>query len=186
MDQEYGAPCGTDFNPRSPWGERRFSTISSKSLSSYFNPRSPWGERPGIRGTTISPKSNFNPRSPWGERLAVEPQLGARDNFNPRSPWGERLMGSRFSSSDTRFQSTLPVGGATRYKLADGKPVEHFNPRSPWGERLDSLFQQATNYFISIHAPRGGSDTRSCWCNLAVRISIHAPRGGSDCNTCGC
>ena len=37
---------GTDFNPRSPCGERRYVTDVSKSVSHDFNPRSPCGERP--------------------------------------------------------------------------------------------------------------------------------------------
>ena len=57
-------------------------------------------------------------------------------NFNPRSPWGERLDSTISRSDMMRFQSTLPVGGATR-------PV------------YDRLLH---NRKISIHAPRGGSD----------------------------
>ena len=34
---------------------------------------------------------------------------------------------------------------------------------------------------ISIHAPRGGSDLHpTCWSKSRAIISIHAPRGGSD------
>ena len=55
--------------------------------------------------------------------------------FNPRSPWGERLTRQLVSFGKSRFQSTLPVGGATN-------PGAH------------GLFIT----FISIHAPRGGSD----------------------------
>ena len=56
--------------------------------------------------------------------------------FNPRSPWGERHTGgSCMELSLIRFQSTLPVGGATI------QPQVHLLP-----------------FPISIHAPRGGSD----------------------------
>ena len=34
-----------------------------------------------------------------------------------------------------KFQSTLPVGGATVGILSDGIFAQDFNPRSPWGER---------------------------------------------------
>ena len=101
-------------------------------------------------------------------------------DFNPRSPWGERLLGVRYLQSREVFQSTLPVGGAT--------------PVPPLPLAL---------VYISIHAPRGGSD-RERWAiplnvilfqsTLPVGgatpaaqdvlhlfgISIHAPRGGSD------
>ena len=36
---------GVDFNPRSPWGERRLPRKRPYLLLN-FNPRSPWGERP--------------------------------------------------------------------------------------------------------------------------------------------
>ena len=55
--------------------------------------------------------------------------------FNPRSPWGERPASDIPSSSPRKFQSTLPVGGATFCCVRFSGKV-----------------------LISIHAPRGGSD----------------------------
>jgi len=68
--------------------------------------------RPGACNTAY-----FNPRSPWGERRCV--CLGCCDgfeHFNPRSPWGERLQLSRRIIPRPKFQSTLPVGGATYFE----------------------------------------------------------------------
>ena len=60
---------------------------------------------------------------------------GETRNFNPRSPYGER-RGAKFEKTTTkRFQSTLPLRGATiRLELSNGLTV------------------------ISIHAPLTGSD----------------------------
>ena len=77
--------------------------------------------------------------------------------FNPRSPWGERPPLYAGCSGEISFQSTLPVGGATRQECQNTnaeissihaprggsdsrrlRPLavtENFNPRSPWGER---------------------------------------------------
>ena len=55
--------------------------------------------------------------------------------FNPRSPCGERLSGILFRFLFTRFQSTLPMRGAT-----------FFRPSFP------------PHFLISIHAPHAGSD----------------------------
>ena len=102
---------------------------------------------------------DFNPRSPWGERLVCPGRQSDTDkDFNPRSPWGERLEKKRQQATRLKFQSTLPVGGATAGRCGQG-----------------------SGSVISIHAPRGGSD----WCVLGdkatrIKISIHAPRGGSD------
>ena len=103
------------------------------------------------------------------------------DNFNPRSPHGERP-----SSSSQSFR--IP---------------SNFNPRSPHGERRLFVGFAAEDSFISIHAPRTGSDaavfpapaspsrfqstlpargaTQLCSdAGGSLCISIHAPRTGSD------
>ena len=125
-----------------------------------FNPRSPCGERPsGIR--PFPRHRDFNPRSPCGERPSgIRPFPRHRD-FNPRSPCGERPVARSLRVQPMGFQSTLPVRGATSVAgdlCAGGiisihapragsdsytyDPIEnydHFNPRSPCGERLSRL-----------------------------------------------
>ena len=125
--------------------------------SPYFNPRSPHGERhvtvvlplgEGVfqstlpaRGATRHPHSrrypqhHFNPRSPHGERPSSSSASLLPAHFNPRSPHGERLR--------------APCG-SFRY--------DDFNPRSPHGERPGLFALPFYASFISIHAPRTGSD----------------------------
>ena len=57
-------------------------------------------------------------------------------NFNPRSPDGER-----------------PERWALAHKY------QNFNPRSPDGERRKNYRNNETEMWISIHAPRMGSDS---------------------------
>ena len=66
-------------------------------------------------------EKNFNPRSPWGERRQDRSHNSAGKHFNPRSPWGERRLSAIVIQMRLRFQSTLPVGGATAnlYKKAE-------------------------------------------------------------------
>ncbi len=78
------------------------------------------------------------------------------------------------------FQSTLPVGGATTLSLRLLARTSNFNPRSPWGERPGLFHQHILRVEISIHAPRGGSDVGCGFWASGTLISIHAPRGGSD------
>ena len=106
------------------------------------------------------------------------------ENFNPRSPHGERRThGMQWHVWTTTFQSTLPARGATR----------------------PALYTAIVKAFISIHAPRTGSDDVALLAaeadadfnprsphgerprlelrhNDGVTISIHAPRTGSDAN----
>ena len=101
------------------------------------------------------------------------------------------------------FQSTLPVRGATTPDIRKAHRYDDFNPRSPCGERHGELPDISLTQYISIHAPRAGSDMFSpapcgasgyfnprspCGERLEgidrrvtrVEISIHAPRAGSD------
>ena len=59
-----------------------------------------------------------------------------------------------------KFQSTLPVGGATRCYSLTCRNRSNFNPRSPWGERLFVPYRLLWKHWISIHAPREGSDKK--------------------------
>ena len=78
------------------------------------------------------------------------------------------------------FQSTLPVWGATPVSPGETLPGPHFNPRSPCGERLSAKYNVSVVVYISIHAPRVGSDHPGLRHPEHHPISIHAPRVGSD------
>ena len=104
--------------------------------------------------------------------------------------------------ASSRFQSTLPVGGATKHSRTV-PPIIGFQSTLPVGGATHHLLLAGGKKNISIHAPRGGSDgmysdfgnmgklfqstlpvggaTRPEWVEkILSRISIHAPRGGSD------
>ena len=102
----------TNFNPRSPHGERRdgsarywvqlpisthaprtgsdCASARTRCRANYFNPRSPHGERPNQRMDAERPLRHFNPRSPHGERQISQKVRNISLHFNPRSPHGER------------------------------------------------------------------------------------------------
>ena len=144
------------FNPRSPWGERLKVTWPSTSIRD-FNPRSPWGERPPF-GFALTLLYDFNPRSPWGERLGVLNFIEDMKQFQSTLPVGGATSAEWRNKLADLFQSTLPVGGATLSTGATTQTEADFNPRSPWGERLRMLVLPEVPVYISIHAPRGGSD----------------------------
>ena len=125
----------TDFNPRSPHGERlhhkRFRQVA-KNISihaprtgsdgraqeeggnaGYFNPRSPHGERRDDSFSAIC-SGHFNPRSPHGERLALAMWCVLNHGFQSTLPArGATISRTRSHWLHRRFQSTLPARGAT-------------------------------------------------------------------------
>ena len=84
------------------------------------------------------------------------------------------------SPENKRFQSTLPARGATFPRRRTPHHMGHFNPRSPHGERRRRHFLPQIQMYISIHAPRTGSDVAIRDLSRGGDISIHAPRTGSD------
>ena len=105
-------------------------------------------------------------------------------DFNPRSPRGERPNVFKIVMDCEKFQSTLPAGGATVLRDPD-LTLTTFQSTLPAGGATSVSCRTSSMPWISIHAPRGGSDAifhrrKEPW----QRISIHAPRGGSDLFLC--
>ena len=124
------------FDPRSPHGERHFVPAAACRLTD-FNPRSPQGERP-VRRTVYPNPPQFQSTLPaWGatapfllmhllKMISIHAPRGGSDEMDPGLVSGiyisihaPRGGGSdcsigRLSRYSLSFQSTLPVGGATR------------------------------------------------------------------------
>ena len=119
-----------------------------------------------VRGATrVAPRlrrysNHFNPRSPCGERRHHHsPYIGKRPISIHAPRAGSDLFVVFWKMCTFRFQSTLPVRGATRCRGTHAGCPVYFNPRSPCGERLDRVWVlQSVHFRISIHAPRAGSD----------------------------
>ena len=142
-----------------------------------------------VRGATYTPpphepQHNISIHAP---RAGSDSFIGSKspdtdDNFNPRSPCGERQDIWFVGDYSDKFQSTLPVRGATRTIRTKTMPIRNFNPRSPCGERR---VIKATNLYITDFNPRSPCGERRREYSprfYYITISIHAPRAGSDSN----
>ncbi len=120
--------CAKDFNPRPPWGGRRFGASSRRISTSNFNPRPPWGGRPGSLRIYYRDSSNFNPRPPWGGRRNLPPT----------------------SSAGRPFQSTPSVGRATLtlFIIPDGTKISIHALRGE-GDITSKLNKQSIQTFQS-------------------------------------
>ena len=76
------------------------------------------------------------------------------DRFQSTLPVGGATVKAALSMALFKFQSTLPVGGATGIVLAARWISPSFNPRSPWGERRETT---------STTSPAGSFNPRSPW-----------------------
>ena len=197
-----------NFNPRSPHGERLFSTLR-KSSRFLFQSTLP------ARGATIWKYHHtvtflaFQSTLPARGATPDEPRQVRRVNhFNPRSPHGERphdcystglivpisihaprtgsdSKGIMPSQSPKNFNPRSPHGERRMGYSIRSARVGNFNPRSPHGERHAGDIVEWGGADISIHAPRTGSDKRRRKSSVCSSISIHAPRTGSDaCTLC--
>ena len=80
------------------------------------------------------------------------------------------------------FQSTLPARGATAGFVISLRSDLDFNPRSPHGERHVRAGFHVQQQYISIHAPRTGSDAGAGGRTCATRyFNPRSPHGERPC-----
>ena len=120
----------TDFNPRSPCGERQMAkkTVLKRVLFQSTLP---------VRGATAHecrqhPKHAISIHAPragsdYTPSFIADPTM----HFNPRSPCGERHLCLLCKSIITKFQSTLPVRGATPRCRQKSPPAGRFQSTLP-------------------------------------------------------
>ena len=127
-----------DFNPHSPCGERP-PPWPSRHAPYDFNPHSPCGERRGLQdafgfvhGISIHTPLAGSDETRMGvqqsRNISIHTPLAGSDrkschrllkwmNFNPHSPCGERPASVKKGAQNVKFQSTLPLRGATAEQL---------------------------------------------------------------------
>ena len=199
----FGNPTrNTDFNPRSPHGERhsKYNSAPGGYTISIHAPR--MGSDRGC-GERVWIHTNFNPRSSHGERryelrrageeqrISIHaPRMGSdlrlplhsrlNQNFNPRSPHGERRVWSYNWYTQDSFQSTLPAWGAT----ATDDEVTAIVNISIHAPRMGSdsfIFELCiVTIYFNPRSPHGERHTKTRELHNIICISIHAPRMGSD------
>ena len=106
------AVVGTPISIHAPLAGSDDTSIKMILGHANFNPRSPCGER-RIFGGGGNGAGDFNPRSPCGERRGKCGRYPQAGYFNPRSPCGERRCYLILLDIEPKFQSTLPLRGAT-------------------------------------------------------------------------
>ena len=191
------------FNPRSPDGERRWEVSGYPSRDAFQSTLPGWGATlcpicsathwigfqstlPGWGatgdGAAMAYRADISIHAPrMGSDCCARCSACSNTDFNPRSPDGERQVGDAAALFEDAFQSTLPGWGATYTAVCLGVSpyISIHAPRMGSDGHHGPLHQQPRK--ISIHAPRMGSDAQTFRRYDAENIiSIHAPRMGSD------
>ena len=141
------------FNPRAPCGARP-EIVAELPGWNCFNPRAPCGARRGNPAHSISMVvvSIHAPRV--GRDLTFDENRAAYKGFNPRAPCGARRFIGSASLTETVFQSTRPVWGATRQFKTSRLKTLFQSTRPVWG---------ATNQARKRGRARGFQSTRPVW-----------------------
>ncbi len=97
---------------------------------------------------------------------------------------GATILKYRLADNSEKFQSTLPMRGATGWHSSCRSVCQNFNPRSPCGERLLKHMLQVVAVCISIHAPHAGSDlAKVTGLQCAVEFQSTLPMRGATGNS---
>ena len=150
----------SDFNPRSPHGERHDRLHRGRS-------REPFQSTLPARGATVQSKdselwnSHFNPRSPHGERLWTNKTLSKFLKISIHAPRTGSDGGAGHAGIQRRISIHAPRTGSDVHGFNAKPGGFYFNPRSPHGERRQHY--DRTRYhllFQSTLPARGATCTR--------------------------
>ena len=156
-----------DFNPRFPWGKRRYpayydvkwdyiSIHASRGGSDYFNIR------------LVAFIKHFNPRFPWGKRPLNGRKRCVIGKFQSTLPVGEATLRWYWSMESSVISIHASRGGSDFSFCQFIAPLLYFNPRFPWGKRPSLSLGSRAHQIISIHASRGGSDLVIFYSDYAI------------------
>ena len=159
----------TNFNPHSPCGERRCGIVLTLTPMNYFNPHSPCGERRCGIVLTLTPMNYFNPHSPCGERPTSPACSLISTKFQSTLPLRGATTFPHDSTQSRRFQSTLPLRGATAGRCRVRWIRCYFNPHSPCGERPSITPRRASRMLFQSTLPLRGA-TRPSFLACAVTV----------------
>ena len=123
-------PTASNFNPRSPHGERRHQRPHQQPEDRDFNPRSPHGERP-TSGRTSRRRTEISTHAPrTGSDAQVCRGTISTGGFQPTLPARGATQVAHHMGRNAKFQPTLPARGATR-TLQDVVQAAQFQPTLP-------------------------------------------------------
>ena len=195
------APLPRNFYPRSPRGERHFSTSSGKYTLRFLSTLPARGATKFIHIfalflriflSTLPARGATRQRrcGRAGVQISIHaPREGSDLGWRCRCDCGNISIHAPREGSDGGRPGAGRSGSISIHAPREGSDLsalwtpcgpKNFYPRSPRGERPRVQHEAELDRKISIHAPREGSDQAQRGQPGRKKISIHAPREGSD------
>ena len=123
----------SNFNPRSPRGERRLPCLTMFRVAKFQSTLPAWGATHG-RDVVLFSRRDFNPRSPRGERHASLIDVACMHDISIHAPRvGSDRRTSSLSAPVIVFQSTLPAWGATAAASSESFCARFQSTLPAWG-----------------------------------------------------
>ena len=177
------------FQPTRPL---RGATVAkhTNNLDEKISTHAPLAGRDFAVSTFVLTLLYFNPRAPCGARLVNDFDVDSDTLFQPTRPLRGATSLSTSMTKLSTFQPTRPLRGATNRTYAPFEYVRYFNPRAPCGARPITANTRERNIRFQPTRPlRGATFDRNGYL-LGIEISTHAPLAGRDvlfgCHFCFC
>ena len=195
------ACSNTDFNPRSPDGERQVGDAAALFEDAFQSTLPGWGATYTAVCLGVSPyisihaprmgsDGHHGPLHQQPRKISIHaPRMGSDYsgdaslrimlNFNPRSPDGERRCRRTPRTGGGNFNPRSPDGERPNQQ-GHVRFTRDFNPRSPDGERRQPAPHPSQEANFNPRSPDGERQDHQAHRRTRKGISIHAPRMGSD------
>ena len=144
----------SNFNPRSPHGERRLTFMDSKATN-IFQSTLPARGATRRHGQAPDGRVDFNPRSPHGERRCRCRQIPCQHTISIHAPrtGSDHLAAGR--CPERWISIHAPRTGSDKQAENTCRELMNFNPRSPHGERPQFLRSAGVRVYFNPRSPHG-------------------------------
>ena len=173
------ANTSLDFNPRSPHGERP-SAVISQARDNRFQSTLPARGATTLVDRYVIGTGDFNPRSPHGERHDALTGNIIRERFQSTLPARGATWLQICSPPLGAISIHAPRTGSDETWRYAHTRRKYFNPRSPHGERREQVRLIHAPFYFNPRSPHGERHNQRRAARGRKYISIHAPRTGSD------
>ena len=164
------------FNPRAPYGARRFFQ-RWQGQHGFISIHAPHTGRDGGKSTAQSYYLDFNPRAPYGARLMILFGMSVLRQFQSTRPIRGATAGKYDCFNPDVISIHAPHTGRDLWLIAQKAKIIDFNPRAPYGARLLPSFHGVLCPDFNPRAPYGARPIGQSLFEQHTHFNPRAPYG---------